>query len=97
MKRLQIVALCVGIFTIALFGINQAAILFHKAETAHLIQTLFTWHAMSWKAGISAFNAIWNLSADQWITGFQNLGWVILWLAVVTVSLKVRKAIGWWL
>ena len=34
MKRLQIIALRVSIFAIAAFGINQCAILFHKAESA---------------------------------------------------------------
>ena len=38
MKRLQITLLSVSILSISAFGINECAILFHKAAAAHLIQ-----------------------------------------------------------
>jgi hypothetical protein len=58
MKRLQIIALSVSIFAISAFGINQCAILFHKASQTHL-----NWGQM-WHRSITEtaheFDALWN-------------------------------------
>ena len=57
MKRLQMILLRTSIFAVSAFGVNQCAILIHKAGTAHLIQnTQRAWIAKSLRLAITELN-----------------------------------------